>query len=172
MVGNRSANKSSDRMPTSPFTWSSSTSLAVIADLSWRRLLRFRWWGIGVCSATAIISCNLVYNARRRSRWFAPDASGRRGLLVHARGRVRHGQSGMNEVKVGKRLLYVQVIKMGERMKVGRCNWNVCAAKWSAMFSAQSKSTAEAFGNKALVWKRNTSSRARPRKWGFFSFAV
>lgn len=42
--GNRSANKSSDKMPTSPLTWSSSTSRAAIAGLSCLRLLfRFRW---------------------------------------------------------------------------------------------------------------------------------
>lgn len=37
--GKRSANKSSDRMPTSPFTWSSRTSRADIAGLSCLRLL-------------------------------------------------------------------------------------------------------------------------------------
>jgi hypothetical protein len=54
-VGNSSAKRSSDSMPTSPFTWSSRTSRALVGALSCRRRLRFRWCGIVVCSVMVIM---------------------------------------------------------------------------------------------------------------------
>lgn len=49
VAGNKSWNKSSDTIPTSPFTCSSRTKRAKTAGLSWRRRLCFRRPCIGVC---------------------------------------------------------------------------------------------------------------------------